>query len=164
MAKQFKMFDTTAKGYVTFDDLISAAKSWNLNPTPAVQEMIKKSWVKAENQKSGVIEYYDFVNKILPSDFNNPADVMRVFKQKMEDNWAHVAEGFMKMDTDRSGKVDRHEIMLALDKLNIYVPEKVAKVRHVLQRCDPEQSSQHPQTAEDTSFLLLNAYHRASWT
>ena len=67
------------------------------------------------------------MNKILPSDFNNAADVMRVFKQKMEDNWAHVADGFMKMDKDRSGKVDRQEIMLALDQLNIYVPAKVAK-------------------------------------
>lgn len=93
MAKQFKMFDTTGKGYVTFDDLMAAANAWNLVPTPAVQDLVKKSWLKAENVDSGVVEYYDFINKILPSDFNNAADVMRVFKQKMEDNWAHVAEG-----------------------------------------------------------------------
>lgn len=56
MAKQFKMFDNTGKGFVTFDDLMAAARSWNLDPTQQVCDLVRKSWLKAENLDSGVIE------------------------------------------------------------------------------------------------------------
>jgi Ca2+-binding EF-hand superfamily protein len=127
MAKQFKMFDTTGRGFVTIDDLMAAARSWNLTPTAQVEEQIKRAWVKPGNLETGVIEYYDFVNKVLPSDFKNAKDVMRVFQQKMQDNFKHMQEAFMQMDKDRSGKVDRAELLVELGKMNIHIPADIAE-------------------------------------
>ena len=69
----------------------------------------------------------DFVNKVLPSDFKNAKDVMRVFQQKMQDNFKHMQEAFMQMDKDRSGKVDRAELLVELGKMNIHIPADIAE-------------------------------------
>ena len=34
LRRMFAMFDVTKKGYVTFDDLITGAKRWNVEATP----------------------------------------------------------------------------------------------------------------------------------
>lgn len=125
--KQFKMFDEQSKGYVVFDDLIRAAKRWNLNPTGQVLSEVRYLWCKPENRASGVIDFYDFVNKVLPADFKDVDDVLKVFYSKMTENWTALRDAFRNMDRDGSGTIDRSEILDELKRMNIIIPPDLAQ-------------------------------------
>lgn len=125
--KQFKMFDEQSKGYVAFDDLIRSARRWNLNPSEEVLNEIKYLWCKPENRKSGVIDFYDFVNKVLPKDFKDVNDVLKVFYLKMTENWTALRDAFRNMDRDGSGTIDRSEILDELKRMNIIIPPDLAQ-------------------------------------
>lgn len=125
--KQFKMFDEQSKGYVVFDDLIRAAKRWNLNPTSQVCNEVRYLWCKPENRESGVIDFYDFVNKVLPADFKDVEDVLKVFYSKMTENWTALRDAFRNMDRDGSGTIDRSEILDELKRMNIVIPPDLAQ-------------------------------------
>ena len=82
--KLFDSFDRDSKGFVTFDDLIAVtSESWNLVCTPAVHAELRQRYCRPENEDSGTIVFDDFISKVLPPDFKNEAEVMRVFKAKI---------------------------------------------------------------------------------
>ena len=125
--KQFKMFDEQSKGYVEFDDLIRSAKRWNLNPSDEVLKEVRHLWCKPQNVESGVIDFYDFVNKVLPKDFKDVDDVLKVFYSKMTENWTALRDAFRNMDRDGSGTIDRGEILDELKRMNIIIPPDLAQ-------------------------------------
>ena len=125
--KQFKMFDLEGKGHVVFDDLIRAARRWNLNPTAQVLGEVRHLWCKPENRESGVIDFYDFVNKVLPPDFHDVDEMLKVFYGKMTENWTALRDAFRTMDSDGSGTVSTSEIMDQLKRMNIIVPPELAQ-------------------------------------
>ena len=125
--KQYKMFDLEGKGHVVFDDLIRAAQRWNLSPSAQVLGEVRHLWCKPENRESGIIDFYDFVNKVLPPDFQDVDEVLRVFYNKMTENWSALRDAFRTMDSDGSGTVSTSEIVEQLKRMNIVVPPELAQ-------------------------------------
>ena len=122
----FRKFDAQNKGYTTFDDLMQFARSWNLSCTKNVELELKQRYCRAENFESGVIDFDDFVHKVLPTDFTNPGEAAMAFKQKMMDNWKHLRQAFRDIDRDKSGSIDKNEIVAEMRRMNMNIDEDVA--------------------------------------
>ena len=80
LRRLFGLFDTEKKGYVTFSDLMAAAKRWNMPPNAAVRRSVEKQWC---NDGHEVITFDDFVQKVMPRDFDNLKDLKAAFYEKM---------------------------------------------------------------------------------
>ena len=124
--KLFDSFDRDSKGFVTFDDLIAVtSESWNLVCTPAVHAELRQRYCRPENEDSGTIVFDDFISKVLPPDFKNEAEVMRVFKEKMTSNFKHLQSAFMKIDEDASGSITRDELVDQLRSMQIIADDDI---------------------------------------
>ena len=88
---------------------------------------VRVAWCKTENVQSGVIDFYDFINKVLPKDFNDVSDLFRVFYDKLTENWSMLNDAFRNMDRDRSGTVDPAEILGELKRMNINVTPELGR-------------------------------------
>ena len=70
------------------------------HPSAEVTASLRVAWCKSENVQSGVIDFYDFINKVLPKDFNDVNDLFRVFYDKLTENWSKLNDAFRNMDRD----------------------------------------------------------------
>lgn len=130
----FKRFDRTKKGHTTFADLLHAAETWNVTCTPEVEVLLRSRYVRPENASSGKIEYYDYINKVLPADFKDPAEVMAAFRKKMEANFEHLQNAFLDTDRDSSGTITLVELMDEMTRIGITSNEAI--LRRVLSKFD----------------------------
>lgn len=97
------------------------------HPSAEVTASLRVAWCKSENVQSGVIDFYDFINKVLPKDFNDVNDLFRVFYDKLTENWSKLNDAFRNMDRDRSGTVDPTEILGELKRMNINVTPELGR-------------------------------------
>jgi Ca2+-binding EF-hand superfamily protein len=125
LRRMFNMFDTTKKGYVTFDDLMNAAKRWNIEPCTPVREAVKKMWCPLVEDKE-VLDFDSFVMRVLPSDFTDLAELQRVFFEKVTVHSGALNEIFRRMDVDKGGTIDKDEIMAELQRMNIQITPELA--------------------------------------
>ena len=123
----FKKFDTRGNGYTTFDDMMRFAASWNLNCTEEVRADLRKTYIREENWESGIIEFDDFVQKVLPRDFSNAGEAAMAFKRKMADNFKHMHQAFRDIDRDKSGTIDKSEIVMEMNRMNMNIDDEVAR-------------------------------------
>lgn len=123
LQKQYKLLDHDNKGYVVFDDLITASRRWNVKPAPEILPSVRRLWCP---QDDGRLSYYDFVNNVLPKDFKDVKEVFRVFHDKISESWSKLGDAFRNMDEDKSGSISTGEVRMLLKKMNINIPPELA--------------------------------------
>jgi Ca2+-binding EF-hand superfamily protein len=126
LRRMFNMFDTAKKGYVNFDDLMDAAKRWNVQPSDQVREAVKKMWCPLVEEK-GIINFDDFVVRVLPSDFTDLKELQRVFFEKITVHSGAMQQIFRRMDVDKGGTIDKDEILAELQRMNIQITPELAE-------------------------------------
>lgn len=126
LRRMFNMFDTAKKGYVNFDDLMDAAKRWNVEPSDEVRAAVKKMWCPLVEDQ-GVIDFDGFVVRVLPSDFTDLKELQRVFYNKISSYSGGLQKIFRQVDVDKGGTVDKDELMAELQRMNIQITPELAE-------------------------------------
>jgi len=126
LRRMFNMFDTAKKGHVNFDDLMDAAKRWNVEPSDQVREAVKKMWCPLVEEKE-IINFDNFVVRVLPSDFTDLKELQRVFFEKITVHSGAMKQIFRRMDVDKGGTIDKDEILAELQRMNIQITPELAE-------------------------------------
>ena len=124
LRRLFGLFDTEKKGYVTFSDLMAAAKRWNMPPNAAVRRSVEKQWC---NDGHEVITFDDFVQKVMPRDFDNLKDLKAAFYEKMTSHQGSLQKVFRSLDDDKGGTIGLDELMKGLADMQIQVAPELAE-------------------------------------
>ena len=126
LRRMFNMFDTAKKGYVNFDDLMDAAKRWNVEPSDEVRAAVKKKWCPLVEDQ-GVLDFDGFIVRVLPSDFTDLKELQRVFYNKISSYSGGLKTIFRRVDVDKGGTVDKDELMAELQRMNIQITPELAE-------------------------------------
>ena len=124
LRRLYGLFDTEKKGYVTFSDLMAAAKRWNMPPNAAVRRSVEKQWC---NDGHEVITFDDFVQKVMPRDFDNLKDLKAAFYEKMTSHQGSLQKVFRSLDDDKGGTIGLDELMKGLADMQIQVAPELAE-------------------------------------
>jgi calmodulin len=119
MEHAWKLFDKDGSGTITTAELGAMMKSMG---RPMSKEELATSLAKFDKDKSGVLEYKEFVAMM-----GNPSE-------------ASIRKAFEAFDADKSGQISRQEVILIMQKIGMDASAEIAD--RMIRKADSDGSGQ----------------------
>ena len=141
LARQFRLFDQDAKGYITGEEFRKATSRFGIVSSDAVfVEIMERYSSDGTDGKSpaGSINFYDFMHKLLPQDIDTghtTEQFQDMFRSKMTQDFKRLGEAFRRLDSDHSGFLDINEMIAVCEEIKLSSdPEEIFRLAKFLDK------------------------------